>query len=196
MYIRTAYIDFDDANLIFFVDAFAAVSVFVNGETADVGNDRFMEALAHFGQFFGNNFVNAGVLEPYGIDEPRGAFRNTGCRVAETGFSGSPFEREGTQNVDIIQFRKFVAIAESTAGGNHGVIQRNTAECYFCVYHLISSFSSTGPSLQIRLLPYFVSQLHPMHAPKPQPMRSSKLSWPLVSVTSERAFSMGSGPQV
>ncbi len=67
MYVGAADIDFDDANLVFFVDAFAAVSIFVNGETADVGNDRFMEALAHFRQFFGNDFVNAGVLKPYGV---------------------------------------------------------------------------------------------------------------------------------
>ena len=34
-----------------------------------------------------------------------------------------------------------------------------------------------------------------MQAPKPQPIRSSKLSSPLVLVPADTAFSMGRGPQ-
>ena len=44
------------------------------------------------------------------------------------------------------------------------------------IYHIISSLTSTGPSRQILLLPYLVLQEQPMQAPKPQPMRSSKLN--------------------
>ena len=53
----------------------------------------------------------------------------------------------------------------------------------------------TGPSLQMRLLPVRVLQEQPMQAPKPQPMRSSKLIWPEVWLALYKAFSMGSGPQ-
>ena len=75
---------------------------------------------------------------------------------------------------------KLIAKAEGAAGGDNGVVHLNTAEGHFCIHHTISSFSSTGPSLQIRLLPYFVLQEQPMQAPKPQPIRSSKLNWPEV----------------
>ena len=81
-------------------------------------------------------------------------------------------------------------------GGDDGVVHLNAAEDHFCVHHTISSFSSTGPSLQMRLLPYFVSQEQPMQAPKPQPIRSSKLNWPEVLQASYTALSIGSGPQV
>ena len=86
------------------------------------------------------------------------------------------FEGEGAQTVDVIQLCKLVAVAKGTAGGDDGVIQRDAAELNPGIYHMISSFSSTGPSLQMRLLPYLVLQVQPMQAPKPQPMRSSKLN--------------------
>ena len=53
-----------------------------------------------------------------------------------------------------------------------------------------------GPSLQIRLKPVRVLQEQPMQAPKPQPILSSKLSWPEVFEAFHTALSMGSGPQV
>jgi hypothetical protein len=59
---------------------------------------------------------------------------------------------------------------------------------------MISSFTSTGPSLQIRLFPYFVRQLQPMQAPNPQAIRASKLNCPWEHAF-QTARSMGSGPQ-
>ena len=44
--------------------------------------------------------------------------------------------------------------------------------------------------------PVMVLQEQPIQAPKPQPIRSSKLIWPEVTVALYTAFSMGSGPQV
>ena len=43
--------------------------------------------------------------------------------------------------------------------------------------------------------PVMVRQLQPMQAPKPQPMRFSKLSWPEPFAVRYTARSMGSGPQ-
>ena len=48
----------------------------------------------------------------------------------------------------------------------------------------------------MRFVPYFVLHEQPMHAPKPQPMRYSKLNWPSVRHLSYTARSIGSGPQV
>jgi hypothetical protein len=47
----------------------------------------------------------------------------------------------------------------------------------------------------MRFAPVSVSQEQPMQAPKPQPMRASKLSCPPVFVAAQTAFSMASGPQ-
>ena len=55
------------------------------------------------------------------------------------------------------------------------VIERYSAKVNLCVYHKISSFSRTGPSLQIRLYPVMVLQEQPIQAPNPQPILSSKL---------------------
>ena len=51
-----------------------------------------------------------------------------------------------------------------------------TGGAYAAYSATIKKMSITGPSLQIRLLPYLVLQEQPMQAPKPQPMRSSKLN--------------------
>ncbi len=195
MYVRTADIDLKEPDLLLFVQLFTGVCVFVHRKAADIGNDRLTEAFCQFGQFLGNYFFNAGILQPNGVYHACRTFRDTRRRVAETGFFCRSLERKGAEDVDVIQFRKFIPIAECTAGGDDGIFQRQAAEGYACFYHRISSFSSTGPSLQMRLLPYFVWQEQPMHAPKPQPMRSSKLNCPLVFVQAERAFSIGSGPQ-
>ena len=63
------------------------------------------------------------------------------------------------------------------------------------VYHMTSPFVNTGPSLQMRLLPYLVLHEQPMQAPKPQPMRSSNESCPSCGTASHNARSIGSGPQ-
>ena len=86
------------------------------------------------------------------------------------------------RNVDVVEIAEFVAESERTAGRNDRIVQPPAAQRNRQVarnrfrYHITSSFVNTGPSLQMRLLPYLVLQLHPMQAPNPQPMRSSKLS--------------------
>ena len=139
--------------------------------------------------------LHAGILQSYRVEHSGRALCNTGGRIAEAGFLGGTLEGEGPQAVDIVQFRELIAVAEGTAGRNHLIIQLNTRQIHPQIYHIISSFSSTGPSLQIRLLPYLVLQLHPIHAPNPQPIRSSKLSRPEVVVALYTAFSIGRGPQ-
>ena len=155
-----------------------------------------MKPLFQPGQLLCNDGVHAGVLQPHGVQQTACVLRDAGRWIAEPGLPRGPFEGEGSQQVDIVQLRKFIAVPEGTAGGDDGVVQRQAAESHLCIHHMISSFSSTGPSLQIRLLPYFVLQEQPMQAPKPQPIRSSKLNWPEVVQAPYTAFSIGSGPQV
>ena len=140
--------------------------------------------------------VHAGVLQAHSVQQTARVLRDTGGGVSEAGLPGRTLERKGAQHIDVVQLRKLIAKAEGAAGGDDGVVHLNTAEGHFCIHHTISSFSSTGPSLQIRLLPYFVLQEQPMQAPKPQPIRSSKLNWPEVLQALYTAFSIGSGPQV
>ena len=71
--------------------------------------------------------------------------------------------------------KELIAEAVRAAGRDYGVIENYSVKIYLRVYHIISSFTSTGPSRQMRLLPYLVLQEQPMQAPKPQPIRSSKL---------------------
>ena len=135
-----------------------------------------MEALGKLRQLLRDHRVHAGVLQTHGIDHAGGAVGDAGGGVAEAGLPGGSLEGEGAQHVDVVELGKLVAVAEGSAGGDQGVVQIQTAQMHFGIYHTISSFSSTGPSLQMRLLPYLVLQVQPMQAPKPQPMRSSKLN--------------------
>ena len=204
MYVGTADVHFDDADLFFPVHPLGAGPVFLQGETADVGDQRFVENLPQMGQFLPAHRVQPRILQPHGIQHAVRAFRNAGQRISVTGFQRRSLERNGTQNVQVIQLCEFPAEPEGAAGRNHRIVQRNAGKrhtqsvlCIFhpaLLYHMISSRIRTGPSLQIRFVPYFVLQLHPIQAPKPQPMRSSKLNCPS-SASGQTARSIGSGPQ-
>ena len=154
-----------------------------------------MENLLHPGQLLANDALHAGILKPHGVEHSPGGFGDAGGGVAEPGLPGGALEGEGPQAVDVVKLRELPPVAESSAGGDHRVVQPDAGEGHPRIYHMISSFSSTGPSLQIRLFPYLVLQEHPMQAPNPQPIRSSKLRRPEVAVALYTAFSMGSGPQ-
>ena len=155
-----------------------------------------MKYLLELWQLRFDHRVHAGVLQPHRVQKTARVLRDAGGGVSKAGLPGRALEREGAQHIDVVQLRELIAKAEGAAGGDDGVVHLNAAEGHFCVHHTISSFSSTGPSLQMRLLPYFVSQEQPMQAPKPQPIRSSKLNWPEVLQASYTALSIGSGPQV
>ena len=174
--VGAGHVDLQPAHLVAFVQLFAGGGVIGDGKSADVGHDGLMKTFCKLGQFFADHLIHAGVLKTDGVDHACGAFGNAGGGVAEAGLQGGSLEGEGPQNVDIVQFGKFIAEAEGSAGGDDRVVHLNAAEGDFCIHHMISSFSSTGPSLQIRLFPYLVLQEHPMQAPNPHPMRSSKLN--------------------
>ena len=196
MYVGAGDVDLQPAYLFLRRQQGAGLGVFLHREAAHVGHDRLVEHLPQPGQLLGDDGVRAGILQPHGVQQPAVVLRDAGGGVAEPGLAGGALEGEGAQHVDVVELRELIAVAEGTAGGDDGVIQPDTAEGDCRVYHRISSFCRTGPSLQMRLVPYFVRQLQPMQAPKPQPMRSSKLNCPEVPQCCHTARSMASGPQV
>ena len=113
----------------------------------------------------------------HGIDHTRLALRDAGRGVTEARLLGRTLEGERTEDVDVVEIFELVAEAKGTTGGDHGIIQLQPTQNYGCIsYHITSSFNRTGPSLQMRLLPYLVLHEQPMQAPKPQPIRSSNES--------------------
>ena len=155
-----------------------------------------MEDAAHFGELLRDDLLHTGVLKPDGVDHTRGALGDARRGIAEAGLKGRALEGKRTENVDVVKLGKFIAEAERAAGGDDRIVDLNTRKIYLQLFHRISSFTSTGPSRQMRLLPVTVLQEQPMQAPKPQPIRSSKLYCPEVTVAPCRARSIGSGPQV
>ena len=152
--------------------------------------------LPQLGQLFFDHLVHPGILQTDGIEQAHFALGNTGCGVAETGIFGGALQAHGAQKIQIIIFGKLIAEAKSAAGGDDGVIQLPIPQFHSQSAHsnFTSLLSITGPSTQMRLLPTRVSQLQPMQAPKPQPIRSSKESWPGLPQACT-ARSMGMGPQ-
>ncbi len=119
--------------------------------------------------------LNTGILQPDRIYHTVFAFGNSWCGITEAGVLCGALKRKRAENVYIVKILKLIAESECAACGNNGIIHMHSAKINGKIYHIISSLSSTGPSLQIRLLPYFVWHEQPMQAPKPQPIRSSKL---------------------
>ena len=174
----------------------AYLGVFLYGKATDVGHHRFVKDLPQTGQLLPDDGLHTGVLQPRGVQQAPGVLSDAGGGVSVPGGERRPLEGEGPQTVDVVELGELVSIAEGAAGGDDGILQRQAAEGDGGIYHTISSLRRTGPSLQMRLWPYLVRQVQPMQAPKPQPMRSSKLNCPSVRQRCHTAWSMASGPQV
>ena len=151
--IGAADVHLQPAHLVTLVQLLAGDYIVLHGKAADIGHHLFVENLFQLGQFFLNHLVHARVLQAHGVDETGGAVGDAGGGVAEARLPCGALEGEGAQHIDVVQLREFIAVAEGAAGGDHRVIQRNTAEGHAQVCHFISSFRSTGPSLQMRLTP-------------------------------------------
>ena len=177
MNVGAADVDFQPAHLFLFVQPFAGVGVIRHGKAGDVGHDRLVKALSQLRKFLGNDLFHTGILQPHGVDHAAGTLGDAGRGISEAGFFRGSLEGEGAEAVD-------------------RVVQLDAAEVHAQASHRISSFRMTGPSLQMRLYPVRVLQEQPIQAPKPQPIRSSKLIWPEVRVALYTALSIGSGPQV
>src|SRR5699024_2854255 len=200
----------DDAHLLLRIDFLATVGIVLHRKPADVGHHRFAEYPGDARQFLLNHGVDAGILQSHGIYHPFGTLRDARRRVPEPGLLRSALEGKGTEYVQVVKFGEFGPEAECAAGGYYGVVEPKPAQLHrqvrgarrrmslFRVHHsshMISSVVSTGPSLQIRLLPLRVRQLHPIHPPTPHPIRSSKLNCPGTRTAPDSARSIGMGPQ-
>ena len=186
----------EPADLLLTVELFAGVGVFVNGKSADIRHNFFVKAFFEPRELLAYNLVHSGILEPDGVYHAGGALRYSRCRIAETRLFRRTLERKSSEAVYVIELSKFVSVAECARCRDNGIVELFAAKIYAQSAHIISSLSITGPSLQILLLPVSVLHEQPMHAPKPQPMRSSKLYCPGVFMILCIARNIGSGPQV
>ena len=149
--VGAADVDLQPAHLFLLVQSFAGVGVIRHGKAGDVGHDRFVKAGFQLREFFGNDLLHAGILQPHGVDHAACTLGNAGGGISEAGFFCGSLEGEGTEAVDVIQFGKFVAVTKGAGGGDDRIVQLNAAEIHAQASHKISSFFMTGPSLQMRL---------------------------------------------
>ena len=176
MDIRAGDVDLQPADLRLRVKPGADLGIFFHAEAAHIRHDRLVKHLFQLRQLVRDDRVHAGVLQPHCVEHSAGILGDARCGVAEARRTRRPLEGERAEHIDVIQLRKLPPVAKRAAGRDDGVFELDPAERYGCCGHTISSFVNTGPSLQTRLLPCVVSQVQPMHAPKPQPMRASRLS--------------------
>ena len=162
-HVGTAYIDLDQTDLFLLVDPLAAIGIFLDRKTADVGDHRLAEECLQPGKLFADHRIDTGILQPDGIDHPRRTLGDAGRGVAEACLARSSLEGKRPKDVDVVKILVLVAVTERTAGRHDWIIQPKAAQRHRrievflgFVYHIISSFFSTGPSLQMRLAPFFV----------------------------------------
>ena len=157
------------------VELLADLDVFIERKAADIRHDGLAENARELGKLLGDDRVHAGVLKTHGVEHTALHLSDARLGIAKARIARRSLKGERAEAIDIVEFCELVAVAEGTARGNNGVIERKRAERDVCFYHLISSLLNTGPSRQTRLGPFTVSIVQPMHAPKPQPMRASRL---------------------
>ena len=157
------------------VKLLADLDIFIERKAADVRHDGLAEHARELRKLLGDDRVHAGVLKTHGVEHTALHLSDARLGIAKARIARRSLKGERAEAVDIVEFCELVAVAEGTARGNDGVIEREGAERDVRIYHLISSLPNTGPSRQTRLGPFTVSIVQPMHAPKPQPMRASRL---------------------
>ncbi len=173
----------------------ADLHIFRKGKATHIGHHRLAEIAGNPGQLLRNHPVHPGVLQAHGVEHAHGRLRNPGAGVALPGVEGGALEGEGAQQVQVVQVCKILAKAKGAAGRDDGVGKCDAAQVDRSVYHPSTSRVKTGPSLHTRWGPSVVKTVQPMQAPKPQPIRSSRLNSPLPGACLQMAFSMAVGPQ-
>ena len=130
MHIRAGNVDLQPAHLLLRVQAFAGIGVILHAEAADVCHHRLMEYFLQLRQFLRDHLFHPGILQAHGVDHARRAFRDTGRGISETGIFCGSLEGEGSQAIDIVPLGKLIPEAESTAGGDHRVVQFQTTQVH------------------------------------------------------------------
>ena len=182
MNVRTADIYLNEAYLRTGVELFTNVGIFINRKAAYICHYRFVKTSFKLWKFFIYNSLDARILQAYGIYHAGAAFGNSRCRISEPSVLCGTLKRKCTEYIYVIKLCKFISVSEGSGSRNNGICKLCTAKVNNSVYfsHMISSFMRTGPSLQILLFPVTVLHEQPIHAPKPQPILSSKLNCPEV----------------
>ena len=200
MYIRAAYVDLKPSNLrsccLIGLKTSHRLHIVIYRKSAHICHYRLMENLCQLWKFLCNYRINSRVLKSHCIYHSVRTFCNSRCWISEARLQCGSFKGESSKTVYVVKFRKLVAVTEGAGSGNYRVVKCYAAKACLNIYHMISSLSRTGPSLQILLFPYFVLHEHPMQAPNPQPILSSKLYWPEVFAMPSIALNIGIGPQV
>ena len=194
MYVRAGDIDLEDTDLRHLAHGLRELYVLRDTEAGDVRHERLVEVLPKLRKLLLDDLVHAWILEADGVDHTGRALSDTRKLVAVTLLNRRSLEGDGAEDIEIIEIPVFLSVAEGSGGRKNWVCQFDARKLCRDIYHTISSHVKIGPSLQTRLKPCFVFLLQPMQAPKPQPMRASKLNCPSFTLL-YTAFSIGSGPQ-
>ena len=133
--IRAGDIDFEPADLFFGGHFFGDFNIFVYGESADIGHDRFVEYFFKQGEFLGDHSVDARVFKSGRVQNAVVIFGDAGLRIAETRLAGRSLEGERAKTVDIVVIGKLIAVPEDSARRNDRIVDRDTAQIDFQVDH-------------------------------------------------------------
>ena len=196
MNIGTAHVDLQPAHLRLFIELFTGIGVVIHRKAAHVSHDRLIKAFFQLRQLLCDYLFHSRILQAYSVYHSRRTLGDTRSRISEARLLRSALERKGTEDIYVIQLCELISVPEGARSGDNGVIKLDTAQIHTQSAHSISSLFSTGPSLHIRLYPVSVLHEQPIQAPKPQPIRSSKLNCPEVLTALFSALNIGIGPQV
>lgn len=132
-------VDLDQPHLLLPVDALAAIGVLFDRETRNIGDDGFSEEGFQPRQLLADHGVDAGVLQPHGIDHPRTALGDARRGIAEARLARRTLERERPEDVDVVELAELVAVAEGSAGRHDRIVQFEAAEfnrsiCHNCEF--------------------------------------------------------------
>ncbi len=105
------------------------LDVILESVAEDVGDDRRIE-ISQYREFFSHKGSDPDILEPDGIEHPRGGRVETGGGGAFDGFAGKPLGDEASEAVQVNKMCEFEAVTEGTTGGENRIPQAQRANFY------------------------------------------------------------------
>jgi len=105
------------------------LDIVLEGVAEDIGYDRRIES-SQYREFFGDERPDAYVLEPNGVEHPRGGLAEPGRRSAFNRFAGKAFGDEAAEAIEVYEVGEFEAVTKRSAGRENRIPKAQRADVY------------------------------------------------------------------
>src|SRR5580698_2604445 len=128
--VGTGNVQFVGGDAFAFIEDLDGALVIFAGIAEDVGENDDVRNIAELGQFFIDESASANVLQADGVEHAGGGLIQAGRGIASHGFFGQSLNHEAAELAEMDDVLELDAVAESSAGGDDGILELDAAEIH------------------------------------------------------------------